>query len=728
MGGEHASDRSGPPDDRDEGEVPAFGWWPSAWSPELVAGGKVSRSGLQTDEGQVYWCESRPQDAGRQVVVRAGSPAAESQSEDISPAGVSVRSRVHEYGGGAATVHGNVLFYVDQTDQQWYRVDLEDGDPSAGPAAPMALTALPSASAGGPEGSEGADRAEGWTTRYSDGRVTRTGTWLISVQERHRRGVTDHRLVAHRAGSAPGGSGGTRDTPRNRSVVLVDGRDFVAAPRPSPDGRWLAWVSWDHPSMPWDRSELWVAQLEESDGAIRLQDHRRVAGGGDSSVGQPWWGRDGSLYFVDDRTGWWMPYRLAAGRVGDDSSPPEQLVATEAEFHAPDWVLGQSTMAEWPDGSLVCRVHQDGRDQVVRLQRGGAGSGAGGGGDDDGGGDGAWSVEVIDQPCVAIAGVAVVTGDPGPSGALYVLGSTATEAQAVYEIPVSGQGPSRRVSAAPAPPLPVTQVSAARPFTASTPDGPVPGLFYAPAGAPSGAGGGPPPLVVFCHGGPTSAAEGGLDPIVQFFTSRGLAVAAVNYRGSSGFGRAYRQQLDGRWGQADVDDCVRYAVALGEAGLVDGERLAIRGTSAGGLTALGALVRSDRFAGAATWYGVTDLETLVADTHDFESRYVDSLVGPWPEAADTYRSRSPLHRVDEMSGAVLLIQGKDDPVVPVGQAERFAAQLEARGVPCQLVLFEGESHGFRRADTIAASLLAELTFYRTLFADPPSAPGAHRTP
>jgi dipeptidyl aminopeptidase/acylaminoacyl peptidase len=270
-------------------------------------------------------------------------------------------------------------------------------------------------------------------------------------------------------------------------------------------------------------------------------------------------------------------------------------------------------------------------------------------------------------------------------------------------------------------PVPAQQVSVSSPFTAPTPEAPVPGLFYPPVGAPPRAADGPPPLVVFCHGGPTSAADGGLDPIIQFFTGRGLAVAAVNYRGSSGFGRAYRQRLDGLWGEADIDDCVHYAVALAEAGLVDGSRMAIRGSSSGGLTALGALVRADRFAGAVAWYGVTDLGALATDTHDFESRYLDSLVGPWPEAAARYRERSPLYRVEEMSGAVLLLQGRDDRVVPADQSERFAASLESRGVPCRLILFEGEGHGFRRAATIEASLLAELDFYRSLFARPDAA-------
>ena len=685
MAGEHADDGTAATGPSAEAGGTDFGWWPSPWSAARVAAGKVGRSGLATDGGVVYWSESRPGD-GRQVVV--GHPLDGGAPDDVSPPGVSVRSRVHEYGGGAATVHDGVLYYVDQDDQQWYRVAVGRRE---GPVGPEAVTRSTDGS--------------GWSTRHADGRVTPSGRWLVSVEERHRDTETDHRLVAHRVGS------GEPSAP----VVLADGSDFVAAPRPSPDGRFLAWVSWDHPAMPWDRSELRVAPLVESATTIGIGDHRLVAGGAHSSVGQPLWGRDASLYFVDDRTGWWQPYRLAADHVGVEGSEPEPLVDTEAEFHVPDWVFGQSTMAERRDGALVCRRHVEGRDQVVVLHPA-AGS------DDPGR---SWSVEVVDQPCVAIDGL--VMADAGGEH-LVVLGATPDEPRSVYEVPVPGQGEVRRLSAGPADPVSADSVSVSMPFTALTSEGPVPGLFYPPVGAPVGAAAGPPPLVVFCHGGPTSAADAGLDPIVQFFTGRGLAVAAVNYRGSSGFGRAYRQRLDGLWGEADIDDCASFATALAEAGLVDGDRMAIRGTSSGGLTALGALVRSDRFAGAAAWYGVTDLAALATDTHDFESRYLDSLVGPWPEAAQRYRERSPLFRVEEMSGSVLLIQGRDDRVVPADQSERFAAALEARGVSCRLILFDGEAHGFRQAATIEASLLAELDFYRSLFAGPvapaPVGPGS----
>jgi dipeptidyl aminopeptidase/acylaminoacyl peptidase len=686
MGGDGAMDEG--PGEPGSGSD-RFGWWPSPWSAATVAAGKVSRSGLMTDGVDIHWSESRPGDGGRQVVVRAGPGTAVT---DVSPPGVSVRTRVHEYGGGAATVVDGVLFYVDQADQHWYRHVIGGG------SAPVPL--MP------------AGDADGYERRGADGRLTPSGRWLISVEERHLGGRTDHQLVALAVPPAEGHPG--RDGEPSVVPLVTEG-DFVAAPRISPDGRWLAWTTWDHPAMPWDSSEVWVAWIEESAGTIRLVDAHRVAGGPGTSVGQPRWCGDGSLLFVDDRTGWWLPYRVEPDWLVEGTvAGVEPLVDAdlEAEFHAPDWVLGQSTLAELADGTIVGRMHREGRDTLVALRA------------ISGSEDLPRTVETIDQPCTSISAV-VATGSEGVDR-VYVLGSTATEAQAVFEVAVDGGTPPRRLSAAPLTTVTAADVSVAVPFTALTDAGPIPGLFYAPVrtsdAVPSGGSDALPPLVVFCHGGPTSAAEQGFDPVVQFFTSRGLAVAVVDYRGSTGYGREYRRRLNGLWGEADVDDCTGYAEGLAQAGRVDGDRMAIRGTSAGGLTALGALIRGRRFAGAAAWYGVTDLEALAADTHDFESRYVDSLIGPWPEAAPIYRDRSPLHHPDRMSGAVLLLQGADDPVVPADQSERFAALLEEHHVPCRLTVFDGESHGFRRAATIEAALTAELEFYRWLFR-PPGADG-----
>jgi dipeptidyl aminopeptidase/acylaminoacyl peptidase len=668
--------------------VARFGRWPSPFSAAGVASAKISRSGLQADGTWLFWSESRPGDGGRQVVVRDDGGAA---PVDISPPAVSVRSRVHEYGGGAATVSGGVLFFVDQADERLYRSATGDG------LAPLPLTPVPPAEV---------------SLRYADGILSSSGSWLICVEERHDGWGTGHRLVA----VATDGS--------LRLVPLVDAGDFVAAPRPSPDGSHLAWVTWNHPHMSWDGSELWLADLVESASRIRIARPHRVAGGDSISVGQPFWCGDDSLVVITDRTGWWLPYRIRAVRL-DEGDAAIPLVHLEAEFHAPDWMLGQSTMAELSDRSLICRMHQDGQDHLVRLRPPRAGH-------DDrppgtvaatevpcSGNPSGWEVEVVDQPCVTITGVAVA--DHGRR--IGVLGSTRTTGTSVYEVSADGSRPARLLTPVSAGAIAIAaDIATAEPFVAASEAGPIPGFFYEPTNTSTiGPEGARPPLVVFCHGGPTGSAEPAFDPVIQFFTSRGIAVAAVNYRGSCGYGRAYRRSLQGLWGIADVDDCTAYAAALAGAGRIDGTRMAIRGTSAGGLTALGGLVRSDRFAGAASWYGVTDLEALALETHEFESRYLDGLVGPLPAATATYRQRSPLRHPGDISGAVLLLQGADDPVVPVAQAERFADELSAHGVRSTIEVFPGESHGFRRAATIEACLGAELEFYRSLF-DPDGTP------
>ena len=672
MTSEDATGVEGPPAQQVSG-VDGAGWWPSPWSAAQVAAGKVSRGGLQSDGGRVYWTEGRPEEGGRQVVVGVDPKGVGSDGSvvrrDESPPGVSVRSRVHEYGGGAATVADGVLYYVDQEDQDWYRVDLVT------PAAPVRLT------------------TGGAGVRHADGRTTPDGRWLLSVVEETSGTSVTHRVTA----VATDGSGAP--------AVLVDRGDFVAAPRPSPDGRWLAWCTWDHPDMPWDAAVLRVAPLSAGTSTISVGPSRDVAGGPGISVGQPRWASDGSLLFCDDRSGWWLPYRMAPGELGRPVDEPVlsvPLVDAEAEFHGPDWVFGLHTYDELADGSLVARMGADGRDKVVVLRSPVGGPDAG-----------LWSVTVVEQPCVSVAGVV------SPDGVSAVVhGTTPTEAHAVFAVSLDGSRPALRLSAPPA--QLADPAWASRPISRTAVVGThtVPGLFFPPTNPDHRPGlDRLPPLVVFCHGGPTAAAEPGYDPTIQFLTSRGIAVAAVNYRGSTGFGRDYRDLLRRAWGEGDVDDCVAFARSLATDGRVDGSRMAIRGTSAGGLTALAALVRSRVFAGAVAWYGVTDLVALATDTHDFESRYMDRLVGPLAESADLYRGRSPIHHAADLVGRVLLLQGADDPIVPLDQAERFVAELRSGGADAELVVFAAESHGFRRAATIEAALEAELGFYRQLFVD-----------
>jgi dipeptidyl aminopeptidase/acylaminoacyl peptidase len=655
----------------DQGSAAAgAGWWPSPWSVAQIAAAKVSRGGLQADRGRIYWTESRPEDGGRQVVVGVGPTGVGEmgsiERRDESPPGVSVRSRVHEYGGGAATVSGGILFYVDQGDQAWHRVDL--------------------ASSEGPNHLDPGRNG----SRHTDGRTTPDGRWLVSVEEAADSSVT-HRVVAVPTDGS------------TRTVVLVDHGHFVSAPRPSPDGRWLAWCTWDHPNMPWDSTVLRLAPLDSTSSSVILGPPIDIAGGPGVSVGQPRWMSDGGLVFVDDRSGWWLPYRIAPAELREvtDAVQSVALVEMEAEFHGPDWTFGAHTYDELADGSLVARMCTGGRDRLVVLRPPLAGPDSG-----------TWSVTEVPQPCVSLAGV--VSPD-GVTAAVH--GTTPSEAHAVFALALDGSFPPQRLSAPSEVQVAPGWVAHGVRRTTVVGTHSVPGLFF-PATNPEVVTDRPllTPLVVFCHGGPTSSAEAGYDPTVQFLTSRGIAVAAVDYRGSTGYGRTYRDLLHGAWGAGEVDDCVDFARSLAENGLVDGTRMAIRGGSAGGLTALSALIRSRAFAGAVAWYGVTDLAALAAETHDFESRYLDGLVGPLPTAADLYRDRSPIHRADELVGQVLLLQGADDPIVPLDQAERFADRLRTGGADVELIVFEGESHGFRRAATIEAALEAELGFYRRLFA------------
>jgi dipeptidyl aminopeptidase/acylaminoacyl peptidase len=639
-----------------------------------VARFKISLSDLCSDGAALYWLEARPEENGRVVFVRADGAG----RHDHSPVGVSIRSRVHEYGGGAVCLlpgHAAGAFaYVDQADQ---RVWCCDGGTDATEApTPRAL------SAPAPPPARGAYRHGGLT-------ATADGDWVLAVREAHPDdgpGPPVRSVVAF----------STRTADPSESTVLA-GHDFFGAPRVDAGVGRLAVVAWDHPDMPWDASSLVVVPLTRAGGALAAAGPPRiVAGGPAESVGQPAWQRDRRLRFVSDRRGWWQPYVHPAdtGRADapDATAEPVALSDEAAEYHGPDWVLGQSTMAEMPDGAVVARQTSMGRDALVRLRPGGA-------------------PQVMAQPCVSIAGlcahgdrVALIGGTPDAPSNVWLVETHAAAA------------PPAARPLRPAPRFAVTVApdtfARGEPFTLTGRSGrPVHGTLYRPTGRAVAASDGPPPLVTWCHSGPTSASQPGLDLTLQFFATRGFAVACVDYAGSSGYGRAYRDELWGRWGVADAEDCLDAARHLGERGDVDAGRMAVRGGSAGGMTALNALAAGEGFAACTASYGVTDLERLVATTHDFEAHYTDRLIGPLPEARRLFVERSPVNRAASMTGAVLLLQGTDDAVVPPAQAERMRDALVATGTRCDLRFFEGEGHGFRRADTLTACLEAELSFY-----------------
>lgn len=636
---------------------------PAHWSADEVAASKRSRSDLCADGGAVYWAESRPEEEGRVVVVRAqpGGPA-----HVVSPEGVGVRSRVHEYGGGAFVVADGDLIYVDSVDQGVWAVAID------GAQNPRRVTPADA------------------TARYADPVVVvRHGSrWVIVIEERAVDARATHRVVATRVPDGLDGEVGVDRETEDLAppVVLYAGADFVAAPRVSPDGALLAWMSWDHPAMPWDSSVIHLARLvDDAASGLALADECAVVGGDGSAVGPPAWLADGTLVVVEDSSGWWMPYAIdphgldgvLSGNSADGAGATRvPLLDLEGEYTAPHWIFGRRALAEGADGQLYLVRRVDGKDELIALDRE---SGA---------------TRVVAQPLVGIESVVAC-----PEGGVALLGATPTVMAAVVVCAAEVQWCTPEQEARPAAVAEAVAVESAH--------GSIPGLLYLPEDRL-------PPLVVACHGGPTASAQPGFDPWVQFLVSHGIAVAVVDYRGSTGHGRAYREALAGGWGVADVEDCVAYARGLAAEDRVDGRRMAIRGSSAGGMTALLALAHGT-FAGAVSLYGVTELAALAAETHEFESRYIDGLVGPWPEAADLYRERSPAQRVRDLEGALLLLQGDDDHVVPLSQAQAFAQGAEAAGVDCALVVYAGEGHGFRRAETIADALGRELDFYRTLF-------------
>jgi dipeptidyl aminopeptidase/acylaminoacyl peptidase len=625
--------------------VAPYGSWRSPIGGDLVAAGGVSLGEVRVAGAAVLWLEGRPLEGGRQVVCRARPGGA---AEDVTPEGFNVRTRVHEYGGGAYAVHGATVLFANFADQRLYRQD--PGRP------PRPITPAPPTEA---------------AHRYADASLTPDGRLLVCVRERHEEGKVTNELVALPAdgGAAP--------------VVLVSGRDFYASPRWSPDGRRLAWLEWDHPNMPWDATDLKVAEVGA--GAV-VGPPTTVAGGPEESIFQPDWSPDGVLHFVSDRSGWWNLYRLADGRV-------EALAPMEEEVGSPQWVFGLSRYAFLP-GGRVALVHGRGPLQRLGLLTP----------------DGA--VTDLDLPFTSYSPPQLRTvGDR----LACVAGSGTRPAAVVVIDPASGDVEVLRRGREEAPDPGYLSVPHAIQFP-TTGGRTANALYYPPANRDfRGPDGERPPLLVTSHGGPTAEVSSLLSMDYQFFTSRGFAVVDVDYGGSTGYGREYRRRLDGQWGIVDVDDCVVAARQLAERGEVDPRRLAIRGASAGGWTTLCALTFRDDFSAGASYFGVADAEALARDTHKFESRYLDRLIGPWPEAAELYRQRSPVHFTHRLSCPVILLQGLEDAVVPPAQAEAMAAALDAKRIPHAYVAFPGEQHGFRRADHIRRAVEAELYFYSRVF-------------
>ena len=611
-----------------------YGSWPSPLSAARATAGALRLDQIQLDGDDLYWLEGRASEGGRNVVVRR-SP--DGVIADVTPAGFNVRSRVHEYGGAAYTVHNGTIFFSNYSDQCVYQQ--ERGQ------APVPITEA------GP--------------CYADYRMDALRSRLIGVRE-HK---DENAIVA-----IPGD-------------VLVEGADFYSDPIVSPDGRFLAWLEWRHPNMPWDGTELWVALLK-ADGTIGAREH--VAGGRSESIFQPEWAPDGRLYFVSDRTGWWNLYRW-------DGATVDALHPMAAEFGKPMWTLSMVTYAFVDKTRIAATYTQNGRWHLALI-----------------------NIETkefrpVDVGVQPIEGIKARASGGTESSELSFIGGSPTQGSAIMRI---GAGFSRTVlRSSTTDTLSPEWISVAEAVTYRAGDRDVHAFYYAPRNpdvqAPEGER---PPLIVITHGGPTGATNDVLDPKLQFWTTRGFAVLDVNYSGSTGYGRPYRDRLKGQWGVVDVEDAVAGAQAMVAAGKVDSNRLIIRGGSAGGYTTLAALTFHNTFKAGASYYGISDLEVLQLDTHKFESRYNDTLIGPYPEAKETYIARSPIHFTDRLSCPIILFQGLEDKVVPPNQSEMMAEAVRKKGLKVKYVAFEGEQHGFRKAENIIRSLEEELAFYREVFA------------
>lgn len=628
--------------------VSPYGTWKSPITTDLIVGESIRLSEPRLDGDNLYWLEGRPQEAGRNALVRL-TPGAEPQ--DCLPAEFNLRTRVHEYGGGAYTVFEGDIYFIHFRDQRLYRQ-------SPG-GLPQPLT---------PAGNY----------RYADFILDSQRSRLICVREDHTGGGEPRSALV--ALPLSGGENGT---------ILAEGQDFYSSPCLSPDGRRLAFLAWNHPNMPWEESELWVAEIA-ADG--RLSVPRLIAGGRQESIFQPQWSPAGTLHFISDRSGWWNLYRF--------TDKIEALYPAQAEFGLPQWVFGLSTYAFIAEEEILCTfTENDGFWRLARLNTTQK------------------SLTIFDLPFTDYHFLRT-------AGRMAVfLAASPTQPLSLVRLNLESGGLEvlrRAFDSALAPGF----FSVPQPLAFPTTDGLTAyGFFYPPLNpqftAPAGE---LPPLLVHSHGGPTSAVGADLNYSIQYWTSRGFAFLDVNYGGSTGYGRAYRQRLNAQWGIVDVDDCVNGARFLAERGLVDGKRMAIDGGSAGGFTTLAALTFRDTFSAGASYFGVSDLEALARDTHKFESRYMDSLVGPYPQRRDLYLERSPIHHLERLATPILLLQGDSDPVVPPDQAESMFQALKARGIPAAYLLFAGEQHGFRKAENIKRALEAELFFYARIFGFIPADP------
>ncbi|HIF44512.1 MAG TPA: S9 family peptidase [Dehalococcoidia bacterium] len=620
-----------------------YGSWKSPITTDLIVSGAIGMGQVVLDDEDIYWLEMRPSEGGRMVIVKQ---ALESKPVDVTPEPFSVRTRVHEYGGAAYLVNDGVVFFSNFSDQRMYRQDPGEEPKPITPETDM---------------------------RYADGCFDATRNRIICVREDHASGGEPVNLIVSidAAGEA-------------EQEVLFQGSDFCSNPRISPDGRTLCWLTWDHPNMPWDGTQLYSGRFNDNG---KLGEPHLVAGSATESIFQPEWSPDNVLHFVSDRNGWWNLWRSEKGQLWP-------LTSREGEFGKPQWVFGSGTYSFASDELIACSYTEND----------------------------AWKIAMLHIPSKMLLAIETPYSEMGRGdlkvgdGKIVFIGGAPSLPMSVVQIDLAS---SKWWELRKSNNLEIDDgyLSTAQPVEFPTENGQTAHAFYYPPknGDFDGPAGEKPPLLVKSHGGPTGSASTALDLGIQFWTSRGIGVLDVNYGGSTGYGREYRERLNGAWGIVDVDDCCNAALHIVAQGNADPDRLAIDGGSAGGYTTLAALTFKEVFKAGASHYGVSDLEALAKETHKFESRYLDGLVAPYPEGNELYQERSPINHTEKLSCPLILFQGLEDQIVPPNQAEMMFGAVRAKGIPTAYIPFEGEQHGFRRSENIKRALEAELYFYSKVF-------------
>jgi len=597
-----------------------------------------------------------------------------SNNEDllqVSPAQANVRTRVHEYGGLAFAVSGTHLYYCDFADQQIKKTVLSSRQAQTEAPAVDVTAAASVAAAGG-------------KLRYADFIIDKGFNRLIAVREDHRLQDSSNGKaeVVNALVSIDLDHGGEGD-------VLFEGTDFVSSPRLSPDGKTLAWLSWSHPNMPWDNTEIRIGNFDAHGSLLNI---RQVASALPGSLLQPLFDAEGQLYFIADWSDWWNLYRVTLDELKGECKA-EAVCEVEAEFSSAPWQLGHRNYALLDANTIIASYNRNG----------------------------SWALGIIDiakkQLREISAGYGQIENLTAHDGHCFFTAATPKTVSSIYSLDISQRAEAqitKTMSGAGAKSIEQNFISQAEPFHYASANGhQAYANFYQPSNplttAPSNS---LPPTIVSVHGGPTSSAKSSLNLKVQYWTSRGFAVLDINHRGSTGYGRKFRHSLYGEWGNYDLQDiifAVKHQIA---AGRVDENKIAIRGGSAGGYAVMAALSFCDLFAAGTSYYGVSDLEVLAKDTHKFESRYLEQLIGPYPASKSLYRQRSPIHHIDQITTPLLLLQGLEDKIVPAQQSEAIYRELQQKAVDVRYISFAGEGHGFRKLSNQVSALNAEFDFYR----------------